>query len=215
MSEAETQQQRGSSQKRRKILDGALRAFARKGFYGTKVSEIAQEAGVADGTIYLYFRNKDDLLISLFEDRMEWIIERIKTELRRVDGGVFEKIRCVVDLHFRLVQEEPELAEFITVELRQSAKFVKEYQNLRFYDYLGIFQEMIEEGQEQGLVRSDIDSRLVSRAMFGAMDEVLLQLTLSRTTAQVDAKVAQVADMFIDGIATRSNKSDTDQGVLV
>ena len=71
MSEAEQQQQRGGSQKRRRILDGALRAFARKGFYGTKVSEIAQEAGVADGTIYLYFRNKDDLLISLFEDRME------------------------------------------------------------------------------------------------------------------------------------------------
>ena len=215
MSEAEQQQQRGGSQKRRRILDGALRAFARKGFYGTKVSEIAQEAGVADGTIYLYFRNKDDLLISLFEDRMEWIIERIRTELESVGGDVFEKVRCVVDLHFRLVQEEPQLAEFITIELRQSAKFVKEYQNLRFYDYLGIFQEMIEEGQAQGLVRTDIDSRLVSRAMFGAMDEVLLQLTLSRGSGQIETKVAQVANMFIDGIAQRSATTETDQGATL
>ncbi|MEM1348567.1 MAG: TetR/AcrR family transcriptional regulator, partial [Myxococcota bacterium] len=117
--------QKGTSEKRRRILDGALRAFARKGFYNTKVSEIASEAGVADGTIYLYFKNKDDLLISLFEDRMEWVIERLETELS-TGGSVVERLTAFVSLHFMLVEEERDLAEFITVELRQSAKFVKE-----------------------------------------------------------------------------------------
>src|SRR5690554_6191558 len=128
---ADSEKQRGSTEKRERILEGALRAFAKKGFYNTKVSEIASEAGVADGTIYLYFKNKDDLLISLFEDRMEWVIERLETELADSPGDVFEKLRQVVDMHFKLALEEPDLAEFITVELRQSAKFMKEYKNPR------------------------------------------------------------------------------------
>lgn len=187
--------------KRERILKGALSAFAKKGFYNTKVSEIASEAGVADGTIYLYFKNKDDLLISLFEDRMEWIIARLRSELSAVKGDAIAKFRHMVTIHFRLAVEEPELAEFITVELRQSAKFIKEYENPKFGDYLHLLQELIEEGRETGALRDDIDVRLVSRACFGALDEVLLQLTLSGADAEeVDDKASQVAAMLIEGM---------------
>ncbi|MFB6350847.1 MAG: TetR/AcrR family transcriptional regulator [Bradymonadaceae bacterium] len=175
---ANDENQPENSDKRDKILEGALRAFAKKGFYNTKVSEIANEAGVADGTIYLYFKNKDDLLISLFEDRMEWIIDRIETELQQVEG-VIDRVRRFVELHFQLAIENPDLAEFITVELRQSAKFIKEYDNPKFGDYLGILKRLIEEGQQTGVFGEELDSRLASRACFGALDEVLLQLTLT------------------------------------
>ncbi|MFP4597322.1 MAG: TetR/AcrR family transcriptional regulator [Persicimonas sp.] len=189
------------SDKRQRILAGALTAFAKKGFYNTKVSEIASQAGVADGTIYLYFKNKDDLLISLFEDRMEWIIERLRSELSAVEGDAVAKFRHMVTIHCRLAVENPELAEFITVELRQSAKFVKEYENPKFGDYLKILQGLIEEGQQVGRIRDDVDVRLVSRACFGALDEVLLQLTLSEAGAdEVDAKAAEVATMLVDGL---------------
>ena len=90
------EEKKAQGDKREKILQGALEAFAKKGFYNTKVSEIADEAGVADGTIYLYFKNKDDLLISLFEDRMEWIIDRITNELQQVDG-VGEKTASTIN----------------------------------------------------------------------------------------------------------------------
>lgn len=193
-----------SSDKRQRILEGALKAFARKGFYNTKVSEIASEAGVADGTIYLYFKNKDDLLISLFEDRMEWVIERLRSELAQVDGDIFSKIHRMIELHFQLATDQADLAEFITVELRQSAKFVKEYKNQRFVDYLVIMEELVAEGQAVGVIRNDVDSRLVSRAMFGALDEVLLQLTLSKAGAMdVEPMTAQVADLFIEGLKSR------------
>ncbi len=200
---AEADRQRDSP-KRERILQGALRAFAKKGFYNTRVSEIASEAGVADGTIYLYFKNKDDLLISLFEDRMEWVIERLTTELQAVEGGVLEKLRAFVGLHFQLAIENPDLAEFITVELRQSAKFVKEYENPKFADYLKILQFLIEEGQRGGELRTDLDSRLVSRALFGALDEVLLQLTLARTPPKdVTEETGQISRMIIDGLVHR------------
>lgn len=189
------------SDKRERILDGALKAFAKKGFYNTKVSEIASEAGVADGTIYLYFKNKDDLLISLFEDRMEWIIDRLTTELEAIDGGPVAKFRHMITIHCRLAVENPDLAEFITVELRQSAKFVKEYENPKFGDYLKILQGLIEDGQARGVMRDDVDVRLISRACFGALDEVLLQLTLSQATPEeVDQKAAQIAAMFVEGL---------------
>lgn len=197
----QSDKKRNSSDKRERILEGALKAFARSGFYNTKVSEIAREAGVADGTIYLYFDNKDDLLISLFEDRMEWIIDRLNTELALVEGGALDKISHLVKLHFELAIEHPNLAEFITVELRQSAKFVKEYKNPKFGDYLGILQGLVEQGQAGGEIRDDLDSRLISRAVFGALDEVLLQLTLSRSKPTDVAKQAsQVSDMLIRGL---------------
>lgn len=201
------ERQRGTPEKRTLILEGALRAFAKKGFYNTRVSEIASEAGVADGTIYLYFKNKDDLLISLFEDRMEWIIARLDAELQAVEGDVLETLRTFVRLHFQLAVENRNLAEFITVELRQSAKFVKEYKNPKFADYLRFLQSLIEDGQRQGIFRSDLEPRLIARALFGALDEVLLQLTLVRTISQDVIKEAdQILRLFIDGLIVREKE---------
>lgn len=190
-----------NSDKRRRILEGALKAFAKKGFYNTKVSEIASEAGVADGTIYLYFKNKDDLLISLFEDRMEWVIERLNSEMAHFEGGAIDKIYAFVELHFLLVVENRDLAEFITVELRQSAKFVKEYKNPKFGDYLRILQNLIEQGQQEGVIRDDVDSKLAARAIFGALDEVLLLLTLSKAQPEsIKTQSNRIADMLIRGL---------------
>ncbi len=198
----------GTSEKRERILAAALRAFAQNGFYNTRVSEIASQAGVADGTIYLYFKNKDDLLISLFEDRMEWIIDRLSAELEAVEGDVLKRLRTFIHLHFRLAVERRDLAEFITVELRQSAKFVKEYENPRFADYLKMLHSLIDEGQRQGVLRADLDSRLVTRALFGALDEVLLQLALAEQPPEdVSDEADQIADMIIDGLLVRHDDS--------
>lgn len=190
--------------KRERILQSALRVFARKGFYNSKVSEIAAAAGVADGTIYLYFKSKDDILISLFEDRMAWLIERLNSELER-QTTIQGKLQRYVELHLAVAIESPELAEFITVELRQSAKFVKEYENPRFNEYLRILRNLIARGQEEGDIDPTLDPRLVSRAIFGALDEILLTAVLShRPTAElVDEWTAQVTRIFFQGLRAR------------
>src|SRR5450432_3507415 len=117
-----------SDDKRARILDAAVRIFAREGFYNAKVSQIAEAADVADGTIYLYFKSKDDLLISLFEDRMEEINSRMRAE---IDAGssALDRLERIVRLHLHLVEADQAMAEVITVELRQSSKFIKEYAN--------------------------------------------------------------------------------------
>jgi TetR/AcrR family fatty acid metabolism transcriptional regulator len=192
-----------SKDKRERILEAALRVFAERGFYNAKVSEVAREAGVADGTIYLYCANKDDLLIQLFEDRMDFIIQRLRGELEKADHSPLDQLRRLIRLHIDLAIFDPDLAEFITVELRQSSKFVKEYENPQFVEYLRILRDMIEEGQRVGEIRAGMDSRLIVRAIFGALDEVLLTLTLASRTRSVDVKMAadQLADLIIDGMA--------------
>lgn len=193
--------------KRQRILDAALKVFASRGFYNAKVSEIARTAGVADGTIYLYFANKDDVLIQLFEDRMEYIISRLTTDLAQSKGTPLDRIRSLIHLHVDLATHDPELAEFITVELRQSGTFIREYENPQFIEYLRILGDIVVEGQRDGYIRPNLDSRLIVRAIFGAIDEVLLTLTLASRSRSVDVRLTadQLADLLLDGMATRNN----------
>lgn len=193
-----------SVDKRQRILDAALRVFAERGFYTARVSEVARAAGVADGTIYLYFENKDDLLIKLFEDRMDFLIHRLNEDLQRTGGSCAERFRRLVHLHLVLATEATDLAEFITVELRQSQKFIKEYGNPRFQEYLSIIRSIIEAGQADASFRPELDARTVVRAMFGALDEALLALTLAhRRGRDVDvAKAAtDLATLLLGGIS--------------
>src|SRR6476659_5828599 len=93
--------------KRERILAAAERIFARHGFFAAKVSDVAKEAGVADGTIYLYFKNKDDLLISLFERRMQEVNERLREATAKVAGrGPVEELRAFVKTYLQLVHDE-------------------------------------------------------------------------------------------------------------
>lgn len=190
--------------KRQRILEAALRVFAERGFYNAKVSEVAKAAGVADGTIYLYFKNKDDLLIQLFEDRMDFLIQRLNEELGRSGGTVVARIRRLILLHLQIASIAPDLAEFITVELRQSSRFVKEYDNPKFSEYLRVLRDLVEEGQRDGSIRADLDARLIVRTMFGALDEMLLTATLLSRGREVDydAMADAVSNMLLGGIAT-------------
>src|SRR5690348_12798301 len=120
--------------KRERILDAAERIFARHGFFAAKVSDVAKEAGVADGTIYLYFKSKDDLLISLFERRMQQVNETLRGAIAGKPPR--EQLRAFVRTYLQLVHDEPAAAEVLTIELRQSSKFMKEYDNPAFADFL-------------------------------------------------------------------------------
>src|SRR4051812_28028524 len=180
---------RSEPDKRERILEAAVKIFAEKGFYNAKVSEIARVAGVADGTIYLYFKSKDDLLISLFEDRMEEVNRNLAAALAG-EGDPVERLRRALAAHFALVQEHPQLAEVLTVELRQSSKFLKEYQPSKFGEFLKLIATAIEDGQRAGTMRADIDAPLVARAIFGAVDELALAWVLRPRRARGNGRAA-------------------------
>ncbi len=162
-----------SSDKGERILDAAEAVFADCGFYNAKVSDIARQAGVADGTIYLYFKSKDDLLISLFESRMTRVCDAMNEAVASAQPSA-SKLEIFIQTHLRMVNEHPSLAEVLTVELRQSSKFMKEHSNPKFAEYLKILATLIEEGQEAGEFDRAVPAPLAARAIFGMVDELAL-----------------------------------------
>ena len=118
------QERNKGAEKRERILQSAIKVFARKGFYNTRVSEIARTAGVADGTIYLYFKNKDDILISLFNDRIGKLNDEMERQLSTLDSPS-EKVKRIVSIQLGLLRGHKDLAEVITINLRQSNRFLK------------------------------------------------------------------------------------------
>ena len=186
--------------KHKKILQAAIKVFAHNGFYSSKVSEIAKEAGVADGTIYLYFKNKDDILISLFEEEMENIIENMKEEMDK-EEELLSKLKRFAIVQLNSKRDNPNLATIMEVELRQSSKFMKEYVNKKFIEYLKIISSIIKDGQQKGIIKKDIDPTIVSRAFWGALDEVARFWVLSpKKKVSLPASAELISDIFIKGM---------------
>jgi len=192
-----------SAGKRERILKAAIKVFARNGFFHAKVEEIAKEAGVATGTTYLYFENKDDILISIFEEEMQPIIEAMKVELNS-KATAREKILCFVNLHFDMIQNKPDMAQLLEVELRQSSKFIHGYEGTKFKEYLNVVSAALEEGQAKGEFRKDIHPSIFKQILFGAVDQIATNWTLSKSKKySLKQSAEQVAAIILDGIVRR------------
>ena len=194
--------------KRRRIIDAAVHVFSERGFFNSRVNDVADAAGVAGGTIYLYFKNKDDLLISVFEDRMDTILAVLKTELNK-EKTPSGKLRRFIELHLELVQRDRALADVLAVELRQSAKFVREYRARKFYEYLGVAEDILKDGISDGTFRPTIDPKLYRRALFGALDELtVMWLACAREgrdePCPFDDAVNQVFNLFVFGLGPKA-----------
>ncbi len=189
--------------KHEQILRAAIKTFARKGFYNTRISDIAKEANVADGTIYLYFKNKDTLLVSLFEESMNQIIHMVHERLAEVDDPI-EQLRTFIKFHFELIKKDKFLAEVISVELRQSNKFIKEYKNIKFKEYLNIISGIIRNAQAKGLVAKHLMPGILKRMIFGALDELTLIWVLAGDSKySIDKLSSDATEVLIHGIASK------------
>jgi TetR/AcrR family fatty acid metabolism transcriptional regulator len=189
-----------NTEKYYRIIQAATKMFARKGFYKTRISEIAMEAQVADGTIYIYFENKDDILISLFEEQMKAVIDNMVGQISREDDPV-KKLEKFALIHLQLIEQNPNMAEIIQVEVRQSSKFMKEYKNEKFAQYLDLIGEIVQEGQEKGVFKKEVIPGIAKRAFFGALDEMSRFWVLS-SRKQYDIRTAakQISEYFLNGI---------------
>jgi TetR/AcrR family transcriptional regulator, fatty acid metabolism regulator protein len=187
-------------EKYRMILNAAKQVFAMEGFYNSKVSEIAREAHVADGTIYLYFKNKDDILISLFEEELTRIIKAQKIELENITDPL-EKLIKFCDNHLTITESDRALAEVMQVELRQSNKFMREYKNKHFLAYLNLIADIITQGQQQGVFRNDLKPEICARVIFGSLDELSTYLvTAKRKRFDVHELAVMVGNSLLHGL---------------
>lgn len=198
---ADAAKRRRVGDKRDRILKAAVKVFARTGFHATRVSEVAKAAGVADGTIYLYFKSKEELLVSLFEDRVEKLLAHMNAQLPK-EPNAPARLRSIIDMQLGLLEGERELAEVITVILRQSTRVMKELAAPHFLAYLDAIAKVIAEGQAKGDFRRDISPHIAARAIFGALDGIALTWALGKAEAGALARAAgQLADILLRGLA--------------
>jgi len=187
--------------KSHQIIDAAIRVFARSGYYNSRVSDIAREAGIAAGTIYLYFKTKDDILVTLFREKMaEWVALVKKTIADEPDP--LAKIRKIVALHFTVLEEHPALAEVVQVELRQGHKFFRGASAREVSAYFDVIQGALEEGVAAGRIRRDLPVKVATKMLFGAMDQLATSWVLGQRGHRLSDAAEPVATLFLKGVCT-------------
>lgn len=188
--------------KRDAILRAATDVFAERGFFNAQVADVARAAGVAAGTVYLYFKSKDDLLVSIFERSMREGLTKGRAAVSNLQDPR-ERLVRLARAHLARLGNDRNLAIVFQVELRQSTKFMERLSATLLRDYLGLIREAIADGQREGLIRTDVKATAMAKMLFGALDEMATNWILSRRRYSLEADADVVVDLFINGARTR------------
>ncbi|KGM43432.1 TetR family transcriptional regulator [Alkalispirochaeta odontotermitis] len=183
------------------ILEAAVKVFARQGFHQSTVAQIAKEAGVADGTIYLYFKNKDDILVQFFSYRTKQVFERFRAEVNIADNSL-DKLRKLIRRHLMEFQRDPNMAVVYQVETHQNSRLAESQIREMAKMYQDLVSEIVELGQQDGSIRKDLYVGLVKRFILGAVDEVINTWLHSEKGYDLVSMADPLVDLFIRGIGT-------------
>ncbi len=186
--------------KPQQIIDAAIRVFARAGYYNSRVSDIAREAGIASGTIYLYFKTKDEILVTLFREKMAEWVAFVRREIAMEPDAV-AKVRRLVALHFAVLERDPDLAEVVQVELRQGHKFFRGASAHEVSAYFDLIGSVLHEGVAAGRFRRDLPIKVATKVLFGAMDQVATSWVLGKRGYRLGDAANAVAAIFLKGVS--------------
>lgn len=188
--------------KRDAILRAATDVFAERGYFNAQVADVARAAGVAAGTVYLYFRSKDDVLVSIFERTMREALAEGRAAVAQIRDPR-QRLRKLARLHLARLGRDRNLAVVFQVELRQSTKFMERLSSTLLRDYLGLIRSAIADGQRDGLFRADLNPTSAAKMLFGALDEMATNWMLSKRRYSLEADADTVLDLFLNGARAR------------
>ena len=181
------------------ILEAAIKVFARQGFHQSTVAQIAKEAGVADGTIYLYFKNKDDILVQFFNYKTKQVFDSFRAEVARTESSL-DKLRYLIRRHLEEFQRNREMAVVYQVETHQNSRLAEPQIREMSKMYRDIISEIVEQGQQEGAIRKDLYVGLVKRFIIGAVDEVINTWLHSKGDYDLVSMAEPLVELFIKGI---------------
>ena len=190
--------------KRQRILDAAIRTFGRRGYHDAKIADIAAAARVAEGTVYLYFRNKEDLFATVFDEKMDDLLARGR-EIVQAKASAADRLTGLVDLHLTYLASDRDLASLFQIELRRSARMLQRVIRSKLVDYFRLLGGVLKDGIENGEFRAQLSPRLAVRVLFGAADEIVSEWLFSGEPALLtDAR--KVVGMLLSGVAARGGR---------
>jgi TetR/AcrR family fatty acid metabolism transcriptional regulator len=185
--------------KHERILRAATEVFASKGYFAARMTDVAKQAEVADGTLYLYFEGKEHLLLSIFDDVLVRFIDRLEEEMAHLDDPV-AKLKVMIRLHLETLGRDPALAQVLQIETRHSRRFMSVFTRGKLGEYLNLLRRIIEEGQESGAFRRDINPGLATNVVFGAVDELVMSWVLTDQTGDLTRQVDPILGILTRGM---------------
>ena len=193
--------QDGESKLRRRaeIVRAAVKVFAQKGYFAARMREVAEGAGVADGTVYLYFRGKEDLLVSILEEHAEAFLLRARRDIESV-ADPRERLHRVVERHLFSLENNRALAQVFQIELRHTRRFLRRVARGKVSEYLELLREIIADGVKEGAFRRDVSPEIAARALFGAVDELVTSWVLAVHERPLAADVGPLLRLFLEGL---------------
>ena len=191
--------------KRDAILRAATDVFAERGYFNAQVADVARAAGVAAGTVYLYFRSKDDLLVSIFEKTMREAIQEGRASVEPLKDPI-ERLAAIARVHLDRMGRDRSLAVVFQVELRQSTKFMERFSSTLLREYLGVIRAVIADGQKTGVFRKEINPTLAAKLFFGGLDEMATNWVLSRRKYSLVSEADAIVDVFVGGFRGKKGR---------
>lgn len=180
------------------ILEAAKKVIAANGYENSQVSKIAREAGVADGTVYLYFENKEEILIDLFNEFLGGFIEEVRQEMAGISDSA-AKLKKLVEAHLRIMEDNLDLAIVCLVELRQPDPGLREATGEVLRGYFKVIEDIIEEGQKNGSFNPELNKFLARQMVFGTLDEIVTSWVWSRRHS-LSKQIPQTQQMLLGGL---------------
>ena len=190
-----------SADKYQRILDAAVAVFAEKGFFTSRVADIADRADVADGTVYLYFRSKEEILMAAINTAFDAFMSLARTELKKLADPA-ERLRRLAFLHLDAMGSNRNMAVVFQMELRQSTRFLSEFSHHHMIEYLNLVREAIVDGQTKGIFRKEMSDKFAANCFFGALDEMVTSWVLSEHDYPLANVADVVVDIFLNGMRT-------------
>ncbi len=192
-----------NSDKYQRILDAAVAVFAEKGFFVSRVSDIADRASVADGTVYLYFKNKDEILAAAINTAFDGFMKTARTELEKLPTPS-DRLRRLAYLHLEALGSNRNMAVVFQMELRQSTRFLSEFSHQHLVEYFNLVRQAICDGKASGELRADLPEKIAANCFFGAIDEMVTSWVLSEKDYPLAHVAEPVLDILLSGMRATS-----------
>ena len=188
--------------KYQRILSAAIQVIAEKGYFQSRVSDIAERAGVADGTIYLYFKNKEQILRAAIDSAFAGFLQHARQELRSIEEPRLQ-LQRLAELHLKTLGANRALAAVFQTELRHSARFLAEFSQAQLKEYFDLVREVVRKGQSTGQFRPEISEKIASNCFFGALDEMVTSWVLSENSYDLGGAAAPIVDIILGGLGRK------------
>jgi TetR/AcrR family fatty acid metabolism transcriptional regulator len=191
--------------KRDAILRAAVEVFAERGYFGARMRDVAERAGVADGTLYLYFEGKEHLLVSLLEEHAHVFLVGARRDAAGSEDPR-EKLRRVVGRHLASLESDRALARVFQIELRHSRRFLRKVAKGQVAAYLQLLREIIVKGSTSGCFRADVPAEVAARAVFGAVDELITSWVLTSRPRPLAEQAGPLLRLLLEGLEARGGE---------